>query len=76
MPVVAMKHVGIKINQRQHLQHAAGEKGEALAVIIGAVNFRAIEVKFIVEQVIGHALHLRFKNAAVLACLLYTSRCV
>ena len=44
LPVVAVDDVGGKVDVEQGLQHCAGEEGEALAVVVEAVEAAALEV--------------------------------
>ena len=67
LPVVAVDDVRGEIDVEQRLQHSAGEEGEALAVIVEAVEAPAFEVILVIQEVVGHAVHLGFEQAAVLA---------
>ena len=67
LPVVAVDDVGGEVDVKQGLQHGAGEEGEALAVVVEAVETAALEVILVVEEVVGHAVDLSLEQAAVLA---------
>ena len=67
LPVVAVDDVRLKVSVEQHLQNRAGEEGEALAVIVEAVQAAALEVILVVQEVVGHAVHIGLEQAAVLA---------
>ena len=67
LPVVAVDDVRLEIGVEQHLQNRAGEEGEALAVIVEAVEAAALEVILIINEVVDHAVALGLEQAAVLA---------
>ena len=67
LPVVAVDDVGLEIGIEQHFEDGAGEEGEALAVIVEAVQAAALEVVFVVDEIEGNALVLGLEQAAVLA---------
>ncbi len=48
LPVVAVDDIGGEVDVEQGLQHGAGEEGEALAVIVEAVQAAALEVILVV----------------------------
>ena len=67
LPVVAVQHVREVVQPRQHLQHRAGEEGEALALVAAqAVDVGAVEVVLVVDKVVGHACERQLLDAAVL----------
>ena len=66
LPVVAMKHVGIKFDKRQNFHHGTGEKRKTLSVVVIAVAAASSEIVFVIEKIKRHAVfHVR-KNAAIL----------
>ena len=67
LPVVAVDDVRGEVDVEQGLQHGTGEEGEALAVIVKAVEAAALEVILVVEEVVGHAVHFSLEQATVLA---------
>ena len=67
LPVVAVDDIGGEVDVEQSLQHGAGEEGEALAIIVEAVQAAALEVILVVQEVVGHAVHIGLEQAAVLA---------
>ena len=76
LPVVAVDDVGGKVDVEQGLQHCAGEEGEALAVVVEAVEAAALEVILVVEEVVGHTIDLSLEQAAVLAAPAHGDRVV
>ena len=76
LPVVAVDDVGGEVDVEQGLQHCAGEEGEALAVVVEAVEAAALEVILVVEEVVGHAVHFGLEQAAVLAAPAHRDRVV
>ena len=66
LPVVAVDDVGLPLQIGQHLEHGLGEVGEALCVVILAVDLAAGEVILVVDEVEGHAIRFIAENAAVL----------
>ena len=63
VPVVRMDDVGPEIHRLQEVQDGAREEGEALRIVIVAVEALAVEVFFIVDEVVGHAIHDESVNA-------------
>ena len=76
LPVVAVDDIGGEVDVEQGLQHSAGEEGEALAVIVEAVQAAALEVILVVQEVVGHAVDLSLEQAAVLAAPAHGHRVV
>ena len=76
LPVVAVDDVRGEVDVEQGLQHGAGEEGEALTVIVEAVQTAAAEVILVVEEVVGHAVHFGLEQAAVLAAPAHRHRVV
>ena len=76
LPVVAVDDVGGEVDVEQGLQHCAGEEGEALAVVVEAVEAAALEVILVVEEVVGHTIDLSLEQAAVLAAPAHGHRVV
>ena len=65
LPVVAVDHVRMPVQPAHALHHGPGEIGEALAVVIVAVNVGALEVVLVVHKPVGDAVLLQLKDAAV-----------
>ena len=66
LPIIAVDDVGVKIDIRQHFKHCTGEKSETLCVIVMAVDRIPLEIILVIEQVVGNAVGLGLKYAAVL----------
>ena len=65
LPVVAVEHVWMPVQPAHALHHSPGEVGEALAIVVVAVNVGTLEVVFVVHKPVGDAVPLQLKDAAV-----------
>ena len=65
LPVVAVEHLGMPVQVARGLDDGAGEEGEALAVVIVAIDAGTLEVIFVVHEVVGDIVALELENAAV-----------
>ena len=66
LPVVAVDDVRLPVQIGQHLEHGLGVIGEALCVVILAVDLAAGEVILVVDEVEGDAVRFIAEDAAVL----------
>ena len=66
LPVVAVDDVRLVADCRKHIQYGAAEERKTLRVVIFAVNLSALEIVFVVNEVVGDAVLLQTENAAVL----------
>ena len=55
LPVVGMQDIRIEILRPHQLQHRDGEKGEPFGVVIFPVKRPTLEIIFIVEKIVRHA---------------------
>ena len=67
LPVVAVDDVRLEIGVEQHFEDGTGEEGEALAVIIEAVQAAALEIVLVIDEVVDNTVALGLEEAAVLA---------
>ena len=65
LPVVAVNDVGEEAQMAGGLDDRPGEEGEALGVVIVAVEAAAFEVILVVHEIVGHAVPLKLKETAV-----------
>ena len=65
LPVVAVDHIGPELHMMEHAHNGPGEEGEALGVIVIAVEVRAVEVLLVIHEVPGHAVLLHGEQPAV-----------
>ena len=66
LPVVGVDDVGMEVDVGQHLQNGAGEERKALGVVIVTVEGAALEVVFVVDEVVGAVVPASPEQAAVL----------
>ena len=66
LPVIAVDDVRLPFQVGQHLEHRLGKIGEALRVVILAVDLAAGEIVLVVDEIEGHAVRLIAEHAAVL----------
>ena len=67
LPVVGVQHVGVEVNQRQHVEHRAAEKAVALVLIPAqAVDVGTAKVVLVVQEVEDYAVLFEHLHAAVL----------
>ena len=67
LPVVAVDDVRLEIGVEQHFEDGTGEEGEALAVIIEAVQATTLEIVLVIDEVVDNTVALGLEEAAVLA---------
>ena len=66
LPVVAVEDVGHPVQTGQQVDDRLAEKGEALAVVVLAVQRAAAEIVLVVHEVPCHAVLLQREQAAAL----------
>ena len=66
MPIVAVKYIREKINNRQDFQNSAREKCHPLAVVKLPVDIGTVELEFIIYKIVCQTLRLILKNTAIL----------
>ena len=66
LPVVAVDHLRHILQPGQQRHHRPAEKGEALAVVIFAVEASALEIALVIHEIPCHALILQGEQAAIL----------
>ena len=66
LPVVGMDDIGMEVDVGQHLEDGAREERKALRVVIVTIEGAALEVVFVVDEVVGAVVPARPKQAAVL----------
>ena len=65
LPVIGVDHIGVPVQVGGGLHHGTGEEGETLGVVIVAVETGALEVVLVIHEIIGHAVPLELKDAAI-----------
>ena len=66
LPIVAMQHIGHKIEPRQNVQHRATEKRKTLAVVAVTVQIFALKVVLVVYEIKNGIAFFYTKQSAVL----------
>ena len=64
--VVGLQNVGFEIEVRDKLQRRAREKRKPFRVVVISVNLGTLEVIFVIDEVIHHAVALRSVQSAIL----------
>ena len=68
LPVVAVEHIGNKVDLRQRFQHGAAEERIALALVAAhAINVVAAEILLVVHEIEGDIIVDEFLDAHILA---------
>ena len=65
LPVVAVEDVGVPVQVGRGLDDGPGEEGEALAVVVVAIDLSTLEVILIVHEKVGDVALPQLKDAAV-----------
>ena len=66
VPIVGMDDVRVKVDVVEHLHRRLGEEGEALRVVVVAVQIVPLKVILVVQEVVDNPLMAGFENAAIL----------
>lgn len=66
LPVVAVQHVGEEADERKHFGDSLREIRETLAVVKVPVQPPALEIKLVVDEIIGYSVVNRFVNPRIL----------
>ena len=66
LPVVGVNDVGMEVDVGQHLKDRAREECESLGVVIVTVERAALEVVFVVDEIVGAVVPARPEQSAVL----------
>ena len=76
LPVVAVDDIRLPVKVGQDLEHGLGVIGEALGVVILAVDLAAGKVILVVDEIEGHAIRFIAEDTAVLVAPAQTDVCI
>ena len=66
LPVMCVEYVGVKINEGHYIDDCLGEEREAFAVVVMTVQRLTVEIVFVVEEIVCHAVLFEGEYAAIL----------